>query len=136
MGIEKSRCSGIEQRERTCRRERLLLRLGRGLWSLRGRGIDHELEALLRRRQLRDVVFRVRATDMLLHGAISFFLRSKSTVSDVFSWSWELWASYAGRGRLTPRQRLRQPEPSWLRSGQTTSLVASAREKDEVRAER
>jgi len=35
--------------------------------------------------------------------------------------------------RLTPIQRLRQLEPSWLRSGQTTSLLASVIEKDEVR---
>lgn len=66
---------GIERGKRTCRRERLLLRLGRGRRTLRGRGIDHELEALLGSRQLGDVVFRVRATDMLLHRAISFFLR-------------------------------------------------------------
>jgi hypothetical protein len=30
-------------------------------------------------------------------------------------------------------QRLRQLEPSWLRSGQTTSLLESVIEKDEVR---
>jgi hypothetical protein len=30
-------------------------------------------------------------------------------------------------------QRLRQLEPSWLRSGQTTSLFASVIEKDDVR---
>lgn len=34
---------------------------------------------------------------------------------------------------LTPMQRLRQLEPSWLRSGQTTSLFASVMEKDDVR---
>lgn len=38
-----------------------------------------------------------------------------------------------GRGPLTPMHRLRQLEPSWLRSGQTTSLLASVMEKDEVR---
>ena len=38
-----------------------------------------------------------------------------------------------GDGRLTPMQRFRQLEPSVLRSGQTTSLLASVREKDEVR---
>lgn len=37
---------------------------------------------------------------------------------------------------LTPRQRLRQLEPSWLRNGHTTSLLASETEKDEVRADR
>lgn len=30
-------------------------------------------------------------------------------------------------------QRLRQLEPSWLRSGQTTSLFASVMEKEDVR---
>lgn len=40
------------------------------------------------------------------------------------------------RGELTPRQRLRQLEPSWLRSGQTTSLAESAIEKEEVRDDR
>jgi hypothetical protein len=30
-------------------------------------------------------------------------------------------------------QRLRQLEPSWFRSGQTTSLFASVIEKDDVR---
>lgn len=33
-------------------------------------------------------------------------------------------------------QRLRQLEPSWFRSGQTTSLLASVIEKDEVRDDR
>ncbi|CAL3962314.1 unnamed protein product [Diplocarpon coronariae] len=37
---------------------------------------------------------------------------------------------------LTPRQRLRQPEPSWLRNGHTTSLLTSDTEKDDVRADR
>lgn len=40
------------------------------------------------------------------------------------------------RKRLTPMQRLRQLEPSWLRNGQTTSLLASVMEKDDVRDER
>lgn len=34
--------------------------------------------------------------------------------------------------RLTPVQRLRQAEPSWLRSGQTTALFSSDTEKDPV----
>lgn len=39
--------------------------------------------------------------------------------------------------RLTPMHRLRQLEPSWLRSGQTTSsLLLSVMEKDEVREDR
>ena len=33
-------------------------------------------------------------------------------------------------------QRLRQLEPSWFRSGQTTSLLASVIEKEEVKADR
>ena len=37
------------------------------------------------------------------------------------------------RGQLTPMQRLRQLEPSWLRNGQTTSLLASVIENEEVR---
>lgn len=36
-------------------------------------------------------------------------------------------------GFLTPMQRFRQLEPSWLRNGQTTSLFESVIEKDEVR---
>jgi hypothetical protein len=40
----------------------------------------------------------------------------------------------SGGGRtLTPTQRLRQLEPSWLRSGQTTSLFASVIERDDVK---
>jgi hypothetical protein len=38
-----------------------------------------------------------------------------------------------GVKRRTPMQRLRQLEPSWLRKGQTTSLLESVIEKDEVR---
>ena len=38
--------------------------------------------------------------------------------------------------RLTPRHRFRQLEPSWLRSGHTTSLLASVTEKEEVREAR
>jgi len=33
-------------------------------------------------------------------------------------------------------QRLRQPEPSWFFSGQTTSLLASVTEKELVRPDR
>lgn len=36
-------------------------------------------------------------------------------------------------GILTPVQRLRQLDPSWLRSGHTTSLFASVIEKEDVR---
>lgn len=39
-------------------------------------------------------------------------------------------------GLLTPRQRFRQLEPSWFRRGQTTSLLASVTEKEDVRFER
>lgn len=34
---------------------------------------------------------------------------------------------------LTPRHLFRQPEPSWFRRGQTTSLLVSATEKEPVR---
>lgn len=39
---------------------------------------------------------------------------------------------YGCCGRLTPRHRLRQLEPSLLVSGQTTSLLASDTEKELV----
>ena len=44
-------------------------------------------------------------------------------------------SSHSGGG-LTPMQRFRQLEPSWFVSGQTTSLVASETENEEVRAAR
>lgn len=42
--------------------------------ALVGRGVDHQHEALFRRRELRDVVVRMRTPDVLLHGAITLFL--------------------------------------------------------------
>lgn len=39
------------------------------------RGIDHQLEALLRGRKLGDVVAGVSSSNMLLHGAIAFLLQ-------------------------------------------------------------
>lgn len=39
--------------------------------------IDHGLEALLRRRQLREVVFGMGTADMLLHGTIPLLLLSQ-----------------------------------------------------------
>lgn len=42
--------------------------------SLVGRGIDHQLEALLGRWKLGNIVVWVSSTDVLLHGAISFLL--------------------------------------------------------------
>jgi len=42
--------------------------------ALLGRGADHEQEALLGRGELGDVMLRMGAADMLLHGAISLFL--------------------------------------------------------------
>lgn len=44
--------------------------------TLIGRGVDHQQEALLGGRELRDVVIRVRTSDMLLHGAVALFLRT------------------------------------------------------------
>ena len=51
--------------------------------SLGWRGIDHELEALLGRRQLRNVMLGMRSSYVLLHRAISFFLRPKTSVTMV-----------------------------------------------------
>lgn len=42
--------------------------------TLIGRGVDHQQEALFGGRELRDVVIRMRTSDMLLHGAIALFL--------------------------------------------------------------
>lgn len=53
-----------------------LSRIGRVEMSpLVQRGIDHQLEALLRGRKLGDVVAGVSSSDMLLHGAIAFLLQ-------------------------------------------------------------
>lgn len=49
-----------------------------------------------------------------------------------FSWDVSSRQSKAGK-KLTPRQRLRQLEPSLFLRGQTTSLVASETEKELVR---
>ena len=43
--------------------------------SFRWRGINHELKALLGRRELRNVVLRVGSSYMFLHRSISLFLR-------------------------------------------------------------
>jgi hypothetical protein len=56
----------------------------------------------------------MRSSDVLLHGAVTLLLH---VVSDAF-------AVYASATR-TPRHFLRQREPSWLFSGQTTSFSAS-----------
>lgn len=37
-------------------------------------GVDHQKEALFGSRELRDVVIRMRTSDVLLHGAIALFL--------------------------------------------------------------
>jgi hypothetical protein len=41
--------------------------------TLGWRGVDHEVEALFGRRELRNVVVRMSSTDVFLHGAISLF---------------------------------------------------------------
>lgn len=38
--------------------------------------------------------------------------------------------------QLTPMQRLRQLEPSWFRKGQTTSLLESVIENEDVKEDR
>jgi hypothetical protein len=52
--------------------------------TLLGRGGHHEQEALLGSRELRDVVVRMRTSDVLLHGAIALFLCSKVSYSAAF----------------------------------------------------
>lgn len=77
------------------------------------------------------------AADVLLHGAISLFLCSMLRQSSSAGRRCPRGSDVGGRldvdsGRLTPVQRLRQAEPSWLRSGQTTTLFSSETEKDPV----
>lgn len=103
------------------------------------RRVDHEQEALFRRRELRDVVLGVRSADVLLHGAVSFFLRIGG--SEAINRRRPHHARRAGLAdegggeQLTPMQRLRQLEPSWLRKGQTTSLLESVMENEDVNDE-
>lgn len=52
------------------------------LSSLRGRGIDHEEEALLGGGKLGDVMFGMGSSDMLLHGAIPLFLHMEFRLLD------------------------------------------------------
>ena len=47
---------------------------GRQLHPLLERGVHHHQEALLGSRELRDVMVRMRTSNVLLHGAIAFFL--------------------------------------------------------------
>lgn len=115
-------------------------------------GADHQREALLGGRQLRDVMLWVGAADVLLHGAVPLLLCSTACYSEVWGAvqcsggaRHDVGAAAAvaapsshsshgdsTRGRLTPVQRLRQAELSWLRSGQTTTLFSSETEKDPV----
>ena len=127
------------------------------LHPLRRRGVNHQQEALLGSGKLGDVVFGMRPPDMLLHRAIAFLLGKECSVSlelflelrqnddqrslrrstcEALSLVVRARQGPRGRCRLTPMQRLRQLEPSWFRSGQTTSLLASVIEKDEVKDDR
>ena len=94
----------------------------------------------------------VGAADVLLHGAVPLLLCSTACYSEVWGAvqcsggaRHDVGAAAAAaapsshsshgdstRGRLTPVQRLRQAELSWLRSGQTTTLFSSETEKDPV----
>jgi hypothetical protein len=47
--------------------------------ALRRRRVDHKIEALLGGGELGDVVVRVGAADVFLHGAVPLFLRSVSS---------------------------------------------------------
>lgn len=53
--------------------------------TLIGRGVDHQQEALLGGRELRDVVIRVRTSDMLLHRAVALFLWTSMVRSGEYS---------------------------------------------------
>lgn len=120
-----------------------LARVLRHLWSVAWRSIDHQMEAFFSSRKLRDIMFRVRPTDMLLHRSVSFLLMLGTIVSDADSVIWlgeplidpnDDESSLArGAGQLTPMQRFLQLEPSWLRNGQTTSLFESVIENDPMR---
>ncbi len=81
-------------------------------------------------------MFWMRSTNMLLHGAVSFLLLSRRLCQLVPSAGAGGPARGPGKVDLTPMQRFLQLEPSWFRKGQTTSLVASAIEKDEVSEDR
>jgi hypothetical protein len=108
-------------------------RSGERRWSLLRRGVDHQHEALLGRGELRDVVLGMCAADVLLHGAVTLLLYS----TWCYSWSASWVGDHSGWKRArTPVQRLRQGEPSWLRSGQTTTLFSSDSEKEPVREAR
>ena len=48
--------------------------------SLVRRGSDHQDKALLRRRELRNIVVRMGPTDVLLHGAITLLLKGSMIV--------------------------------------------------------
>lgn len=82
-----------------------------------GRSIDHELKAVFRRRELGYVVFRVGPPYVLLHRPIALFLPVQSNCyrqRSARSNGELLGAANAGTAEwaLTPRQRLRQLEPS------------------------
>jgi hypothetical protein len=124
----------------------LLLLLLLGLGPVARRGADHEQEALLRSGQLGNVMLGVRAADMLLHGAIAFFLDVVCAASMIPFMcprggcfrccgdpSQRISGGDMNKAQLTPMHRFRQLEPSWLRNGQTTSLLASVTGKDDVR---
>ena len=70
--------SGVRRVRIGCRRTSLLrMSMARRLWrrTLAGRRAYHELERLLGRGKLGDVVFGVGAADVFLHGAVALFLR-------------------------------------------------------------
>jgi hypothetical protein len=69
----------------------MAMRTSRASWfwrrqmrTLLGSGVHHEQEALLGSRELRDVVVRMRTSDVLLHGAIAFFLGAWLATSKAF----------------------------------------------------
>lgn len=89
--------------------------------SFRWRGIDHELEALLGRWQLRDVVFWMSSANVLLHRAIAFFLHRKSLLP---RWSGEIGrkCSEASRGG----KQIKQTQQSRNTHAEATLATAGA----------
>lgn len=87
------------------------------------RGVDHQKEALLGGRELRDIVIGMSPSNMLLHGAKAFLLKDRVPVSDSLSFFFFLFlivhyislnpgclldcAGNEGTGDLSPEKRAR-----------------------------
>jgi hypothetical protein len=79
------------------------------------------------------------AADVLLHGPVSFFLctpASASTRASACCGCYDAGISWGQGHGHTPVQRFRHAEPSWFRSGHTTTLFSSFTEKEPVKGGR